>query len=443
MRKTILVEAGAARVRITPRAGAEMAGYAARTGPATGIHDDLHARCLVLRQGHTMAALIVTDLVGLGTEMGQDIRRRIQERTGIPADHVIVVSTHTHSGPVTDVFPVGGVMGTPDSAYLKTLRQRIVGAVETATRRLQPATFGGARGRVRVNVNRRGKAPKGAISLQANPDGVVDEEVGVVRIAGRNGRVLAHLVNYACHGVVLGAANRSISADYPGVVQRAMEAALGGIALFANGACGNLNPIVQAGSFGDVQRLGRQVAEDAIRAIEAVTWWAAPTLSIKTRNILLPCRRRIPERNLRRIVEREERRLKGLGASRANLSDRRIATLWLEWARNTLEQQRQGIGPKVVPLTVRALTLGPLALVAIPAELFAETGIRIKRTSPYPFTCVLGYADGVVGYLPTRAAMREGGYETWAYVVYGTRPFLPTAEGVLRRQIRTMLGQPR
>jgi hypothetical protein len=37
--------------------------------------------------------------------------------------------------------------------------------------------------------------------------------------------------------------------------------------------------------------------------------------------------------------------------------------------------------------------------------------MAIKSASPFPWTAIAGYTDGAVGYVPTRAAYPEGGYE--------------------------------
>lgn len=438
MRVSHALEAGVAVATLTPPPGVDLAGYAARHGPSTGVHDDLYAKALVLRQGTMRLALVTTDLIGLGATMGCDIRRRIQEQTGIPVARIVITSSHTHSGPVTDVFPIGIGMGTPEAAYLKAIERRIARAVVHAAARVQPATIGCALGKARININRRGKTQPGTLALSPNRDGIVDEDVGVIRIETRRGRVLAHVVNYACHGVVLGHKNQRVSADYPGAVQQTMEA-LGGIVLFTNGAGGNLNPIVQAGSFADVKRAGRMVAKAAIEASRTAKLCLNPTLSIINRRIALPCRQRFRKSDLQAIVTREERRLKTSSPESAPEGEREVSAMWIAWARDTLARQHGRTLPKRVILPVQTLTIGPLALVAIPAEVFVETGLRIKHDSPYPFTHVLGYAAGIVGYLPTRQAMREGGYETWAHIVYGGSPLLPGAEAVLRKGIRRML----
>ena len=61
------------------------------------MHDELHARCLVLDDGKTKIALVVCDLLGLHRSVSIEARRLIQEATGIPPENVTISATHTHS----------------------------------------------------------------------------------------------------------------------------------------------------------------------------------------------------------------------------------------------------------------------------------------------------------------------------------------------------------
>jgi hypothetical protein len=97
----------------------------------------------------------------------------------------------------------------------------------------------------------------------------------------------------------------------------------------------------------------------------------------------------------------------------ANLKVRR-ALLALETAR-----RRSEAGP--ILLEIQAIQLGPIALLSMPVEPFAEIGVAIKARSPFEATLVSGYSNGIAGYLPVASAYPEGGYEIWV------TPFAPEA----------------
>ena len=71
-----------------------------------------------------------------------------------------------------------------------------------------------------------------------NPDGVVDPELGVLQVLDDRGEVRATLVNFACHPAMLSPKNRQISAEWPGVMRREVQAATGAACLFLQGATG-------------------------------------------------------------------------------------------------------------------------------------------------------------------------------------------------------------
>ena len=76
-----------------------------------------------------------------------------------------------------------------------------------------------------------------------------------------------------------------------------------------------------------------------------------------------------------------------------------------------LEALETGVALPPVVGDVAALRIGDAALASNPSELFCEIGMSIKRASPFPWTGIAGYTDGSVGYIPTRSAYPEGGYE--------------------------------
>ena len=121
---------------------------------AKGANDPLHARCLVLDDGSTRLALVVVDSCMIPREVVLDAKAQATKRTGIPADHILISATHTHSAPT-----VGGVFQSePDADYVKFLAARIADGIAAAHDRRVPAGVGFGRARDERNVfNRRWK----------------------------------------------------------------------------------------------------------------------------------------------------------------------------------------------------------------------------------------------------------------------------------------------
>ncbi|MDZ7616870.1 MAG: hypothetical protein U1E05_07700, partial [Patescibacteria group bacterium] len=72
---------------------------------------------------------------------------------------------------------------------------------------------------------------------------------------------------------------------------------------------------------------------------------------------------------------------------------------------------------------VMVLRLGDVALVGLPGEAFCELGMTVRAQSLAPHTIVAGLSNDAVGYLPTRSAFDQGGYEP----TVGSTFYLPGA----------------
>ena len=96
------LRAGAAKAVITPDVHATrvyMAGYG-QNRVATGVHDDLYARCLALGAGDQTLVVCAADLIGLFYDDVLKIRERVKAQAP-EVTHLIVASTHDHEGPDT------------------------------------------------------------------------------------------------------------------------------------------------------------------------------------------------------------------------------------------------------------------------------------------------------------------------------------------------------
>jgi hypothetical protein len=252
-----------------------MYGYAnRRCGPAaTGTHDPLHAKVLVLESGGSRMAIVTLDL---GSMVSERLREEVASRLQIPV--LLQSASHTHSAPA--FLPYGSAPATSDAAkaYLTEVEGKVFAAIEQASRTLQPATLRVARGSLQLGYNRLlprddGRSRALFDNLERIPYGPVDPEFVLLRVDGPDGTPRALLVHYATHPVVLGPTNCKYSADFPGVMQARVESVLAGAqVMFVQGGAGDVNPIFMARSgneaqdFTVVQKMGETLAEEVIRA---------------------------------------------------------------------------------------------------------------------------------------------------------------------------------
>ena len=271
-----LLQAGVARRTITPPVGIWMMGYANRVRGGSEVHDDLTATAVVLGDGRARAAIVSCDLIFLHPKMVSEIRSRVAAQTGIPAERVMLCCSHTHSGPVTWHAAGAARDRAQLDPYLGRLVDQISSAVRAAAEDLCLAAWGSGRGQATIGVNRRQRLAGGGIGLGANPGGVVDPELSVVRIdevdaQGRTKRPLVTLVNYACHAVCLSSNSYAFSADWPGVMRRRVEAETGSTVGFVQGACADINPLGgPQDTFDSALRLGELAAKEALRVYSEI-----------------------------------------------------------------------------------------------------------------------------------------------------------------------------
>ena len=311
---------------------------------------------------------------------------------------------------------------------MDTLQKDIVASVCRAKDNLKEARIGAGRGITReVSINRRMKPPDGNIRMIwekgfNNADGVIDPEVGVVKFEDRKGKVIGILVNFACHPVVLGSDNRLISADYPGYMMKKVSGELKGTVMFANGACGDINP-QSRGTFQESERLGNILAQEVLKVTKKIrkTWPGKLKIRKKTMELSF----QLPSLSeLQKEIRLHKEALKELNLKESRLNEQGMRQAFLEWAQEKLDIVRRQKKPGGIKIEIKALAINDTVLIAIPAEVFVEIGLAIKKNSPFKYTFILSYANGCVGYLPTRQAYQEGGYEIDdAYKYYNSFPF--------------------
>jgi len=201
---------------LQPAPGTPHAGWVAQTHQrGQGSDLPLLATCLALRNGETSAAIVDIDLIHLSPEMERVVVQHAAATTGVPADHIRVSCTHTHSGPNTFRLPVITDGLDMVLSYMESLPLRISGAIWQAFQNLRPVRLAAGAGSCDINVNRRFCGPDGRWVVGRNPQGPVDRTVRVVRFDGLDERPVATILHYACHPTIMAWENELVTPDYP------------------------------------------------------------------------------------------------------------------------------------------------------------------------------------------------------------------------------------
>jgi neutral ceramidase len=418
---------GFAEFDITPPLGVDLTGYGGRPGPADHVLSRLHARALAIAiDAAAPVALVSLDLLGISPEMVAAVRARLAGV--VPAERLALNCTHTHAGPTTAAL---GCMGKPDPAYCELVVRWTVSAVREALRELRPARLLFGTAPTAIGLNRR-ELRDGKTVLGQNREGAYDPLVYALRVEALDGQPLACWFSHATHPVVMGSSNTGLSAEWPGEAARVVSAALGCPALFAQGCCGDVNP-VRRGGFDVVQSVGRELAGAALAA-----WERAEPLAVETGVVAaletadLPVRVpsvREAERALSEAQKLRESYEAEVGTgSVVDVGERAIPREMVRWANDYLAAAKVGTA-EPARMEVQAVRLGDLAVATTSAETFIEIGQEIQRRSSWPRTVALGYTNGCYGYLPTAKAFPLGGYEVdGAHKYYGTLMVTPECE---------------
>ncbi|HEY9159405.1 neutral/alkaline non-lysosomal ceramidase N-terminal domain-containing protein [Candidatus Binatus sp.] len=422
--------AGAARVKLDPPVGLAMLGYGNRVGRATGVHDDLAAQALVLDNGGAKVAIAGVDVLALGNRIADDVRERAAADTGIPADSILICATHTHSAPAFNIFATPRAAAIPadgrDLEWERALPGKIASAIVQAHKNLAPATLRAATARFTLGINRRLMRPNRQIQLAANDAGPADAEANALGAYRPNGSPIAFIMNYPCHGVVLCEDNLLYSRDWPGFAMDEIESAAGSgagphpISIFLQGATGNIDPRSR-GNFEVAEQSGRAMGRGAFDALEH-----APSIAgspVATRRVALNLK--LKDRRAELAIARDcaaqtqaslDNHRGGAGYQLKRLRDHHAQSLSALSALEALGEQnrrdrRVDMARRELATTMTIVTIGKLAVVGVPGELFVELGLAIKATPYFDQTFVAGYCNDLIGYIPTGAAYAEGGYE--------------------------------
>ena len=405
---------GRAAVKITPPAGMPMAGYY-YVRLNQGVHDDLHAKGLVLEKDGVKAALVALDMGNIPRRFVDAARAEISKTTGVPGANVMISATHSHTGP-----EMGSRLRGIDAETEKTVRgyyeelpRKIAESVRLAEADLQPA-------RVRMTVaheasvsfirryymtdGTEGWNPGKMNPKIVRPVGTIDPDLPLVVFETPAGKPLALYVNFACHLDTVG--GTQFSSDYAYSLARAISEVKGAdvLTVFTIGAAGNINHVdvrtrePQKGH-AEAARIGTILAADVLKAWKNLATVDAGTLRISREMVKLPQadydRAWVPK--AKEIVARFGKP----GADPFLDQVRAFKVLDLE--------QRDG---KPIEAEVQTVTLGrELAWVGMPGEIFVEHGRSLKAGSPFAHTILAELANDALGYVPDRKAYPQGAYE--------------------------------
>lgn len=394
---------------ITPSLGMIIpGGFSARY--SDGVLKPLMVRAMVSSDGENTVALAVVDSCGLYADVTEGIRRRVLESTGIPAEAVMIMATHSHSaGPTLN----WGEEIRVNPKYIDLITEKTSDAITEAFNNMREVTlFTNASLLEGVSFIRVFRMKDGGLRTNpgvGNPDIAepaceIDRELSVAYML-ENEKPIGAIINFALHpAIVCGTKSHG---DYISIVAEEMKKKFGDgfITLFINGACGNINHInpfdERTISQGIHEIIGKKIADCAISLLG--------NAEVKKEDISYASSR-ISLRRRRASTDELVSAAKHLDSFGDQLEKAGPGTLEYKETFFALQAMLSRTDRTVFTETeLQAIKIGGIHIYGVPAQIFCEFGMKIKKNSS--FSMVSAFANDYIGYIPTPECMKPGVYE--------------------------------
>lgn len=417
--------AGAAAVDITPEKLPVIANCMFTERIADKITSRLFARALVLADGGTKLAIMVVDSCMMPRELIDRAKAIASERTGIPVDRMLISSTHTHMAPAA----MSCLGSDAQQDYADWLPGKIAEAIENAAKRLAPAKAGWAVEddwelthcrRWIYRSDQMLRDPFGNLTVRANmhpgyqnpnaiaPAGPVDPGLTVFSVQTLAGEPMAVLANYSQHYFN----DTLLGADYFGVFAANIAVRLNAgptfVGMMSQGTSGDQMWMDYGKPKSDItlQQYSAAITDSAMRAYRKIRHQTVVPIKMVESTVRL--RRRTPSAE----------RLEWARAKVQELAGRKPKTQPEIYAREQVmlhdEPERE--------LKLQTIQIGDLAIHAMPNEVYAITGLKLKAQTPFAGTMNIALANGSEGYIPPPEQHKLGGYTTWPARTAGLEP---------------------
>ncbi|HAB18499.1 MAG TPA: hypothetical protein PLX89_27630 [Verrucomicrobiota bacterium] len=389
--------AGIATRTVTPDPLLPVSGGMGPSKPARMKQGELTVRALILENGSTRVGFVSVDFLGFPAVLGNRVRQRVTE---IPGDHLLIGATHTHSAPDMYAFPDGKGGTSADLKYLDRVVEATAEVVHEAVRKLQPATLKIATGEARGKIAYNYYAPD-----------LYDPRVNVLQVLGADDRPIATLVNYAIHPEVIGSGQEICSPDLIGPLYERLAERGGGVGIFLNSAQGGMVTADnrqanggEANDWAECQRLGRLLADEALRVVADAPVQTDPKLHVAAMTVRFP-------------VESPEMLavLRGSPLGYSTDTEGRVAT------------------------TVNLVNVGTAQILTVPGEALPNIGYYLKRKMRGKQNFLFGLTNDAFGYILT--AVDWSSFKRYDYV---SRTCLgeQTGDHLIAESLRLIAEQP-
>lgn len=397
----------------------------------------LRARGLLLQGEGQPVVLCAVDWLGISNEGHDAFRRTLASAAGTTMERVTVHTLHQHDAPDCDFLAEKILLSAQREAdryqgdFARVVLKRLEEAVKEASQQYQEATHAawGTAQVKEVASNRRIQGPDGQVrvtrytatksaEVRAEPEGVIDPEVSLLSL-WQGDRPLAVLTWYACHPQSyyrLGIPNP----DFPGIARFIRRQAVPeALHVHFNGAGGNIG----AGKYNDGSRTNRVQLALKLATGMRTAWEQSEKFPVTAKDlsweyvpVSLPPAHHLDKEALQKAMRTLQPAPLFTGAA--------DKLAWIDRCESGHQIQ------------IGMLSIGKTRVVHMPGELFVEYQLAAKAMRPDLHVAMAAYGDYGPGYIGTRVAYGQGGYETSDRA----SDVAPEVEDVLMGAVRQLLG---
>ncbi|UJF18272.1 neutral/alkaline non-lysosomal ceramidase N-terminal domain-containing protein [Vibrio sp. SS-MA-C1-2] len=418
---------GVSKVNITPTKPLKLGGFDFRTDKYERIGYHVYARCFVLNNKNAIVSL---ELLFVGEYLNSLIKKQIEADQQLSHLSVTLTATHTHSSFQTssDHSPK---LGEFNVDYCNFIADKVIIGIKKAIDNLTDVTIEEADSQCDMAIYRRVVNSDRTVLMAPNYDEYIDKKVKLLKFVNEEGTTQAVLLHGQCHPTISG--DNILSGEYPGVVCDELEKAYPlSVCLYLQGFCGDIRPNLindgkfYRGSYSDIIELGKKIAIQYLNALNKSQKIETDDVEyFNQKSVELPFSRLMNENEL---VEFK--------------SKFKPTEIYWEWANHQLSQIQEGKDQtENNKATISYLNIGNvIKLLTINAEVVNAYQQYISKYIDKDILCV-GYSNGMLGYIPTKKQIEEGGYEPndSAYYFYLKSTLLPDVENSLKIQFKNLI----
>ncbi len=424
------------KVDATPPLGSPLCNGGVK--PASQIVTPLTARGLVMLGAGKPIVLCAVDWVGIGNGSHDLFRQTLAAAVDTNVERVTVHTLHQHDTPGSDLateellaqHALGGKFSNAE--FDLRVIQRIGAAAKKSLSDVQTVTHVGVGSGIveKVASNRRILGSDGRVAIvrlsssrnakaQAAPEGTIDPKVSLLSFWDGEKPITA-LTYYATHPQSY-YGKGSVNWDFVGMARKQREESLGGVPhIHFDGAGGN----VAAGKYNDGSKPVRPLLAKRLAAGMKLAWDSQQKTAVSRDDVIwsieqvaLPLRETLKENELL-----------------AKLTDKGATDrVRVRAARDLVFLRRTKAGRRI---TISCLQIGAARVLHMPGELFVEYQIAAQEMRPDDFVAMAAYGDYGPGYIGTKIAYSQGGYETGI-----VSRVAPEVEAVLMTAMRKLLRE--